>query len=157
MSLKLINLLQSKFIGKIFLQPNWTTRILDINRLMIERSMSAHAYVAYSPDSYEDLRKKRLRKLIDDTEWARHLSVKETQREKRNKFRLLDELILAVCRDTFGTLLLKTIINYSDLDQFLGKPLDNAKEYYNSQLSKLLHENESPMMSINDKWVLVKL
>lgn len=149
----LINLIQTKMGNKV-VPSHWTLKILDINRLMIERSINAHAYLPYSPNSYEDLRKKRLRKLIDDSEWSRQLSIRETQREKRNKMRLLDELILAVCRDTFGTLLLKTLITESDLIEFLGEPLDNARMYYNTQLKKYCEDNESDVLEVNERWII---
>jgi hypothetical protein len=124
--------------------------IFNVHRFIIERCVSVRNYVGYSPHSYEDLRKKRLRNLIDDAEWSRQLSSKETSREKKNRMKLLDELIISVCRDIFGSLINQPI---TELDNKLVKPLESARMYYNEQLKKICEENEQLIQHVTDKWI----
>jgi hypothetical protein len=135
------------------LNPVMTSLILDINRLMIERSVSARAYRPYNPDSYEDLRKRRIRKDIDDNRWASLLSARETRREKDNRQRLLDELILAVGRDVIGNIMNSETITRKQVEEML-KTLEAARQYYNTQLKTYADENESKPLVLNDRWVL---
>jgi hypothetical protein len=128
-------------------------RIADVNRLMIERSMSARQYTPYGPASYEDLRKRRIRRQIDDAAWARLLSSRETRREKENRLRLLDELLLAVGRDIIGSLLQKSRLSHKEIEDTLGKPLEAAREYYNQEL-RVVAEDGGSLGSIDARWVL---
>lgn len=133
---------------------NWQTRILDMNRFMIERSVVARAYRPYGPTSYEDLRKRRLRRQIDDAAWAKLLSSRETRREKENRMRLLDELILAVGRDTIGALLQRTHVRPNEFESQLGQPMEAAREYFNHQLESMASEAEIPRQRIDERWFL---
>lgn len=135
------------------LNPTLTSKLLDINRLMIERSVSARAYQAYNPSSHEDLRKRRIRKEIDDNKWASLLSARETRRDKENRQKLLDELILAVGRDVIGSMMTSTTLNQRQVEDFI-KTLEAGREYYNSQLLQYAAESESKPLFLSDRWVL---
>ena len=134
----------------------WGQRVTDINRFMIERSVDARAYLQYGPASYEDLRKKRLRRQIDDAGWARLLSARETRRQKENRQRQLDELILAVGRDTFGNIinLQNASIAPPQLDAVLFLPLENARAYYNEQLEAMFKDGEAKRRNVDARWIL---
>jgi hypothetical protein len=123
---------------------------------MIERSVDARAYLQYGPASYEDLRKKRLRRQIDDAGWARLLSARETRRQKENRQRQLDELILAVGRDTFGNIinLQNASIAPPQLDAVLFLPLENARAYYNEQLEAMFKDGEAKRRNVDARWIL---
>jgi hypothetical protein len=151
-SMHLINQIQQK-CSPAQMMPVLINRIADINRFMIERSVSARQYRPYGPNSYEDLRKRRIRRQIDDAAWARLLSSRETRREKDNKLRLLDELILAVARDAFGSLLQKQKLTITEIEDTLGRPLDAAKDYFNQEL-RILADDGAPLGAIDGRWVL---
>jgi hypothetical protein len=151
----LLNLIQAKMQGRQ-IGGEWTQKILDINRLMIERSVSALTYRPYTPASYEDLRKKRLRSQIDDAEWSRQLSVRETCREKRNRQRLLDELLLAIGRFAFGTLVRKDNLCPQDFMEILYEPMMKARDYYNIQLESIANDNDSVKRYVNEQFILKK-
>lgn len=140
---QVVRMLQSKLSSTLQLSQAQIDKIYSINRLLIERSVFVTAYVGYGPQSYVDLRKKRLRGTIDDAQWATLLSVKETKRQKSNKTRQLDELLLAICRDIFYAFLdgpLKTVEQFQRL--FLD-PLEAARLYYNENclITKTINEN----------------
>ena len=153
--LYLINLLRPKLTT--LLSNEWTTKILNINRFMIERSATITEYIPYSPTSYLDLRKKRLRNTIDDSEWARQLSCRETTREKKNRFKLLDEMIISISRDIIGHLLQNTLITNADLIELFDIPIEKAREYYNEQMKKICEENDQHISAVNIYWILVPL
>lgn len=140
--------------GGLPLAQQWVSLIIEVNRLMIERSMSIQQYTPYLPSMYEDLRKKRLRGLIDDIDWARQLSARETKREKENKQRQLDELLLAVARDTFQSIIgaPQNTIKTWNLEVLLRRPLEASREYYNSQLEMFAKENDSKQLIIDNRW-----
>lgn len=126
---------------------NSETKITSICRLMIERSQHARTYLPYTPASYRELRKKRIRGEINDVEWSSLLSRKETKREKEHFTKLLDELLLAVARDTIYAFL-NLEGNKNSLNDFINlvlNPLDKARDYYN--------EN-SVNGKINEYWLL---
>jgi hypothetical protein len=130
------------------LTQTWISKVSDVNRLMIERAASAQEYVDYSPAMYEDLRKKRLRRQIDDADWARQLSLRETKREKQLKIRLLDQLLLAIGRDTLAAFSQET--SPARIDEVFMQPLEAARAYYNHQM-KLLFDKKP--LQINDRWL----
>jgi hypothetical protein len=146
----LIAQLQRTLETRVF-PSHWVNRILQFNRFMIERSVSAREYAPYTPASYEDLRKKRLRNQIDDAFWCSQLSSRETRREKSNKQRLLDELILAVGRDSCGVILQREKFTLKDFEETCWMPLESAKQYYNEQL---LSWKENKQRYIDDTWTL---
>lgn len=153
-SMHLIYDIQQKCVPPLQNMPQTLmNRIAEVNRLMIERSASARQYIPYGPTSYEDLRKRRIRSQIDDAAWARNLSSRETRREKENKMRLLDELLLAVARDTIGSLLEKPRLTFKEVEDTFGQRLDDAKEYYNQQL-RALFEDVASVGSIDAHWVI---
>jgi len=141
------------------LTPAASGKIIDINRFMIERAVVARVYTPYGPNSYEDLRKKRMRQQLTDDAWSKQLSCRETRRLKDYRLRLLDELILAVARDTFGNILNGTgSLPLRSLEDLLWIPLENAKAYYNSQLDIYYTEYDlKDKRFINNRWVLSRL
>ena len=149
----LVNGLQRKLVGLPW-PTAWSSRIMEINRLMIERSVSARNYRPYSPAMYEDLRKRRLRRQIDDGQWAAQLSSRETKREKENRQRLLDELLLAVGRDTIGALIQKPTLTLLELENLLLIPINAAKDYYNDQMSRIARESNTVGRQIDQRWIL---
>lgn len=152
----LVNLFLRRMEGGVMPQ-GWSNRLVDINRLMIERAVSARAYVPYTPASHEDLRKKRLRRQIDDADWARQLSARETRREKENRQRLLDELLLAVGRDTLGAALSprENLLRAADLDAMVLAPMEAARSYYNQQLATMGKDGDVRLRAIDGRWVLL--
>ena len=140
---QIVRMIVDKLTSTLQLMQSQIDKIYSINRLFIERSVFVAAYVGYGPQSYLELRKKRLRGAIDDSQWATLLSVKETKRQKSNKTRQLDELLLAVGRDIFYGFLngpTKTVKEFEDT--FLN-PLEAARLYYNEHclINKQISEN----------------
>jgi len=126
-----------------------------VNRFMLERSASAQRHTAYGPACHEDLRKRRLRREIDDADWARQLSARETRRQRDNRQRLLDELILAIGRDTLGSLLRsEQRVTPAELSTLLYAPLEAARAYYNLQLAKAAEEGRR-VHTVDERWVLL--
>ena len=128
---QLVRMIQSKLTSTLQLTQSNVDFIYAINRLFIERSVFVTAYVGYGPQSYLDLRKKRLRGAIDDAQWATLLSVKETKRQKSNKTRQLDELLLAIGRDIIHGFLNGPTKSIKQFDELFVKPLEAARLYYN--------------------------
>jgi hypothetical protein len=99
--------------------------------------------VPYNPLKYEELRKRRMRGLIDENDWARQLSSKETRRDKENIQKQLDELLISVARDSiFAFINSNGTRKEIDFDNEVMVPLLAAKEYYNQHTLGLSKINE---------------
>jgi hypothetical protein len=139
----LVSALQRVLVGG-HLPAEWWTWVAMINRFIIERAEAVVTYRPYTPTSHEDLRKRRLRGHLNDAEWARQLSTRETRRDYDNRVRLLDELIITVARDVIGRLLQSgqdgRRLRFADLHTELRAPMEAALDYYNKQSVDLAHD-----------------
>jgi hypothetical protein len=136
----------------MMINPAQTNDIMLINRFMIECSVNVQNPPAYNPDTYLNLRKKRVLQHIDDNEWAKQLSARETARERAMKKCRLDEFLVAVGKDCFEVFLGKEWKPSTEDLQSVILQLKAARLYYNEQLISIgIHSR------VGESWVMLPL
>ena len=124
--------------------------LADVYKCMhkIHETDVTHGGYAYNHEAYNDLRERRVRGLIDDTQWCTQLSAKETTRTRKETMHTIDMGMLTAARDLIQRLRARCASVADTLAQ-----LDTLRHLSNDQRKRNYEDIKVPYYpSVNASW-----